>query len=68
LSEIKFTDAVEVEILLLNTVEDGYIRKVKVIEPERGGFTSGYMLAVYEITPEGREFIRRWLSEDEELP
>jgi hypothetical protein len=68
MSEVEFTDAVEVEILLLNAVEDGYLRKVDVIQPHRGGFTSGYMLAIYKITPEGREFIRKWLSDDEELP
>jgi hypothetical protein len=63
----EFTDAVEVEILLFNAVEDGYMRKTDVVQPQRGGFTSGYMIAVYEITTEGREFIRKWLSEDEEL-
>jgi hypothetical protein len=66
-SEIQFTDAMENDIHLLNAIQDGYIRKTDVINPPRGGFTSGYMLAVYEITQEGREFIKKWLSEDEEL-
>jgi hypothetical protein len=66
-SEIRFSDAVEVDILLMNAVEDGYIRKGDIIEPPRGDFVSGYKLAIYQITPEGREFIRKWLSEDEEL-
>jgi hypothetical protein len=68
LSEIHLSDAVEVDILLMNAVEDGYIRKGDIIEPPTGGFTSGYMLAIYQITREGREFIRKWLSQDEELP
>ena len=68
LSEIQLSDAMENEIQLMNAIQDGYIVKTKVIEPPRGGFISEYKLAVYEITPEGREFIRKWLSEDEELP
>lgn len=68
ISEIQLSDAMENDIQLMNALQDGYIVKTKVIEPPRGGFISGYKLAVYEITPEGREFIRKWLSEDEELP
>ena len=66
-SEIQLSDAVEVDILLMNAVEDGYIRKGDIIEPPTGDYVSGYKLAIYQITPEGREFIRKWLSEDEEL-
>jgi hypothetical protein len=69
MSEVELTDAVEVEILVLKAVEDGYIVKTKVIEPPRADFfNAGYKLAVYEITEAGREFIRKWLSDDEELP
>jgi hypothetical protein len=67
ISEIQFTDAMENEIQLMNAIKDGYVFKADVIHPSRGSFSSGYMLAVYKITPEGREFIRKWLSEDEEL-
>ena len=66
-SEIQLSDAVEVDILLMNAVEDGYIRKGDIIEPPTGHYVSEYKLAIYQITPEGREFIRKWLSEDEEL-
>jgi hypothetical protein len=67
LSEIHLSDAIENEIQLMNAIQDGYIVKTKVIEPPRGGFINVYKLAVYAITPKGREFIRKWLSEDEEL-
>jgi hypothetical protein len=67
ISEIQFTDAMENEIQLMNAIQDGYILKANVIHPSRGSYTSGYMLAVYQITEAGREFIRKWLSEDEEL-
>ena len=67
ISEIQPSDAVEVDILLMNAIEDGYINKGDIIEPPRGDFVSGYKLAVYQITQEGREFIRKWLSENEEL-
>src|SRR5919199_542242 len=35
-SEIQLSDAVEVDILLMNAVEDGYIRKGDIIEPPTG--------------------------------
>jgi len=66
-SEIQPSDAVEVDILLMNAIEHGYLLKGDVIEPPRGDFVSGYKLAIYKITPEGREFIRKWFSEDEEI-
>jgi hypothetical protein len=67
LSEIHLSDAIENEIQLMNAVQDGYIRKGDIIEPPRGDYVSGYKLAIYQITQEGREFIRKWFSEDEEL-
>lgn len=51
----------------MNAVQDGYIWKDGIIEPPSGDFVSGYKLAVYKITSEGREFIRKWLSDDKEI-
>jgi DNA-binding PadR family transcriptional regulator len=48
-------------------LHDGLIRKVREQPPKGGSFTIGTMTAVYELTPEGREFIRKWYSEDEEI-
>lgn len=68
ISEIQLSDAMENEIHLMNALQDGYIRKGDIIEPPRADFFNAvYKLAVYEITEAGREFIRKWLSEDEEL-
>lgn len=67
MSEIQLTDAMENDIQLMFAVQDGYIHKADVSEPSRGDFVSGYKLAVYKHTSEGREFIKKWLSEDEEI-
>jgi hypothetical protein len=66
-TQFELTNSTEVEILLWNAVNDGYIRKVSVIDAPGADFEGGYKHAVYEITPEGKDFIRKWLSEEEEL-
>jgi len=66
-SEIKLTASNENEIHLMYVLRDGFLRKVREEYPERASFTSGIMIAVYELTPEGREFIRKWYSENEEI-
>jgi DNA-binding PadR family transcriptional regulator len=48
-------------------LKDGLIRWVRE-EPGSGpDFYGTYTLAVYQITQEGREFIKKWLSANEEL-
>jgi DNA-binding PadR family transcriptional regulator len=47
-------------------VRDGLIHWVMEVDAPGGGFTGAYKHAYYEITPEGREFIRKWLSDYEE--
>lgn len=66
-SDIELTASNENEIHLMYALHDGLIRKVREQLPKGGSFTSGTMIAVYELTPEGREFIRKWYSEDEEI-
>lgn len=66
-SEIKLTASNENEIHLMYVLKDGLIHKAGEELPKGGSFTSGIMIAIYELTPEGREFIRKWYSEDEEI-
>jgi len=67
ISEVPFTASRENEIHLIYAVRDGLIRWVREADAPGGGFTGAYKHAYYEITPEGREFIRKWLSDYEEL-
>jgi hypothetical protein len=67
ISEVPFTASKENEIQLIYAVKDGLIRWVREVDAPGGGFTSAYKHTYYEITLEGREFIRKWLSEDEEI-
>jgi DNA-binding PadR family transcriptional regulator len=48
-------------------IRDGLIRWVKEVDAPGGGFTSACKHAYYEITPEGKDFIKKWLDPEEEI-
>jgi hypothetical protein len=62
ISEVTFAASKENEIHLMHALEDGLIRLVRE-EPGSGrDFNGTYTQAVYEITQEGREFIKKWID------
>jgi hypothetical protein len=67
ISEVPLIASKENEIQLMYAVRDGLIRWVREENGSGADFANTYMLAVYEITPKGKEFIRKWLSDEEEL-
>jgi hypothetical protein len=48
-------------------VRDGLIRWVREVDAPGSGFTIAYKHANYEITPEGKDFIKKWLDLEEEI-
>lgn len=67
LSEIPFMASKENEIQLMYTIRDGLIRWVREDPGSGPDFYGTYTLAVYEITAEGRGFIKKWLDPNEEI-
>jgi hypothetical protein len=67
ISEVPLTASKENKIQLMYAVRDGLIRWVREEDAAGGDFVSSHKYAVYKITPEGREFIRRWLDPKGEI-
>jgi HNH endonuclease len=67
LSSVELIAGTQTEIQVMYAVDDGLIRKVNEYPAPGGSFTSGYNLALYELTEKGKDFINKWLSEDKEI-
>jgi hypothetical protein len=67
ISEVSFTASKENEIRLMYAVRDGLIRWVREVDTPGGGFTRASKYAYYEIRPEGKDFIKKWLDPEEEI-
>jgi hypothetical protein len=66
-SSVEVTNGKESEIHLFYLIKDGLIHKTKVDYPPDASFAGGYKLAFYELTREGRDFIKKWLDPQEEI-